>query len=175
MTDNTERSSVNLIIGAVLIGLGLLFLLVQLPGVQLGRYMWPFFIIVPGLAFFVAMVVAGRNAGPLAIPGSIVTTVGLILLVQNATDHWESWAYTWALIPTAAGVGMIISGMWSFRPDLVTQGRRTAGIGLVMFLAFTAFFELLIFGGYIGYMQWLWPVLLIVLGLFLLLRRSRAF
>jgi cadmium resistance protein CadD (predicted permease) len=119
------------------------------------------------------MVLGGRGAGGLAVPGSIVTTVGLILLYQNYTNHWESWAYAWGLIPMAVGIGLMINGAWSFRPGLVTQGRRLAITGLGLFLVFGAFFEVLIFRGFIGYAQWLWPVLLIVLGLFLLLRRGR--
>jgi hypothetical protein len=173
MPDNTSRGGANLILGAVLIGLGVLFLVAQIPGVRLGYVLWPFFIIVPGLAFFAGMVLGGRGAGGLAVPGSIVTTVGLILLYQNYTNHWESWAYAWGLIPMAVGIGLMINGAWSFRPGLVTQGRRLAITGLGLFLVFGAFFEVLIFRGFIGYAQWLWPVLLIVLGLFLLLRRGR--
>jgi hypothetical protein len=173
LNDSGNRN-VSLIVGAVLIALGVLFLVVQIPGVRIGVYMWPFFVIVPGLAFFVGMVLGGRGAGGLAVPGSIVTTVGLILLYQNTTNHWESWAYAWGLIPMAVGVGLMINGSWSFRPALVTQGRRLAIIGLALFLAFGAFFEVLIFGGFIGYAQWIWPVLLIALGLFLLLRRGRG-
>lgn len=174
LSDNTSRGGANLILGAVLIGLGLLFLVVQIPGVRLGYYLWPFFVIVPGLAFFVGMVLGGRGAGGLAVPGSIVTTVGLILLYQNYTNHWESWAYAWALITVAAGVGVMINGTWSYRPALVVQGRRVATVGLALFLVFGAFFEVLIFRGLIGYAQWVWPVLLIGLGLFLLLRRGRG-
>ena len=38
--------------GTVLIVLGVLFALAQLLGIRLGHYMWPLFIIVPGLALF---------------------------------------------------------------------------------------------------------------------------
>jgi hypothetical protein len=173
LPDNTSRGGANLILGAILIGLGLLFLVVQIPGVRFGYHMWPFFIIIPGLAFFVGMVLGGRGAGGLAVPGSIVTTVGLILLYQNVTNHWVSWSYAWGLIVAAVGIGLMINGSWSFRPALITQGRRVAVIGLALFLAFGAFFEAFIFRGFIGYAQWVWPVALIALGLFLLLRRGR--
>ena len=34
----------------------------------------------------------------------VVTTVGLVLLYQNTTGRWESWAYAWALVgPAASG------------------------------------------------------------------------
>jgi hypothetical protein len=85
----------------VLVALGTLFLLEQFFDFQLGQWLWPLFIIIPGLLFFVGMLLGGKSAGPLAIPGSIVTTVGLLLLYQNTFNHFESWAYTWALMPVA--------------------------------------------------------------------------
>lgn len=167
------RGNANVVIGAILVGLGLLFFLEQTLGLYLGRYLWPFFVIVPGLAFFMAMVMSGRNGGPLAIPGSIVTTVGLILLYQNSFNRWESWAYAWALIPVAVGVGLMIHGAWSDRPGLREAGRRVAGVGVVLFLVFGAFFELALnLSGYWDLSRWFWPLLLIALGVYLLLRRG---
>ncbi len=74
-------------IALLLIGLGLLFLLLQFVPLDLGRNAWPFFIIIPGLLFFAGMALGGRDAARLAIPGSIVTMVGLILLYQNTTPY----------------------------------------------------------------------------------------
>lgn len=54
------------------------------------------------------MLAGGRSAAGLTIPGSIITTIGLLLLYQETFDHFESWAYAWALIPTAVGVGIVI-------------------------------------------------------------------
>ena len=61
-----------------------------------------------------------------AIAGSIVTTVGSVLLYQQTTGHWESWAYAWALVgPGAAGLGMLVYGLlfrptgYCSRPELV--------------------------------------------------------
>lgn len=92
-----------------LIGLGILFLVGQLLGISLIGWLWPFFVITPGVLFFVVMALGGKDASGFAIPGSIITTVGLILFYQNLTGHWASWAYAWALIfPTAVGAGMMI-------------------------------------------------------------------
>lgn len=162
-----------LVFGSILLSLGMLFLVGQLLGIGPGRILWPFFIIVPGLAFFVGMVAGGRGAGGLAIPGSIVTTVGLLLLYQNAIGHWVSWAYGWALVPMAVGIGLMIHGSWSDSRVLRESGRRVATIGVVLFLVFGAFFELVLnVSGYWRFGQWLWPVLLIAVGVFLLLRRD---
>jgi hypothetical protein len=86
----------------------------------------------------------------LAILGSIITVTGLILLYQNATDHFESWAYAWTLIfPGAVGVGMILYGLVALRPGNVRAGTRLVGISLVLFLVGVAFFEGVIgIGGY---------------------------
>lgn len=163
----------NLGIGLVLIVLGLVFLAAQLLSADIWANLWPFLIIVVGLAFFVGMVLGGRSAGPLAVPGSIVTTVGLILLYQWTTGHWESWSYAWALIIVAVGVGLMIGGTWSGKQKDVEAGMRTAGIGAVLFVVFGAFFELIlkISGGWaIG--QVFWPLLLIAMGVYLLWGRA---
>jgi hypothetical protein len=170
---NHPRGRVNLVIGALLVGLGALFLLGQLFNVNLWEFFWPFFIIVPGLLFFVGMVLGGKPAGPLAIPGSIVTMVGLLLLYQSITGHWESWAYAWALIlPTSVGIGLSINGAWSDVERLVTTGAKWITVGIALFLVGGVFFELLlnISDNFIGNV--VWPGLLIAFGLYLLLRRG---
>src|SRR5262249_6024248 len=102
MAENASRGRGGSIVGLILIGLGIVFALGQIFQVNFWQFTWPFFIIVPGLLFFVMMVAAGQPGGPLAIPGSIVTTVGLILLFDSLTGLWYNWAYAWALIiPTS--------------------------------------------------------------------------
>jgi hypothetical protein len=172
MNDNT-RGSASIGIGAVLVAFGALFLIEQLFDFQLGQWLWPLFIIIPGLLCFLGMVLGGKSAGPLAIPGSIVTTIGLLLLYQNTFNHFESWAYAWALIPIAVGVGLMINGTWSDQPALIQNGRRLAGIGLVLFLVGFFFFELVLnIGGMASGI--VAPLLLIAAGIALLLRRTRS-
>lgn len=173
MSDRNLQGRTNLLFGILLVGLGALFLLGQIFGFNLAGYLWPFFIIVPGLLFFLGMVLGGKPAGPLAIPGSIVTTVGLLLLYQSITGHWESWAYAWTLIfPTSVGVGLTINGIWSDIPDLKETGSRWITAGVVIFLMGGIFFELIlnVSGGLIGNI--LWPGMLILLGIYLLARRA---
>jgi hypothetical protein len=144
MNSRVNGGGLSVGLGVVLVLLGALFLLEQFLGVRLGNWLWPFFIIIPGLFFFVGMALGGSSAGALAVPGSIVTMVGLLLLYQNSFNHYESWAYAWALIPVAAGLGMLIHGAWSDRPALMQHGRRTIGVGLVLFLIGFVFFELML-------------------------------
>ncbi len=171
MSTNGTRGRANVVIGIALVGAGLLCGLTQFLSATGVFAFWPFFIIFPGLLFFVGMALGGRPAGPLAIPGSIVTTVGLLLLYQATFNQWQSWAYAWSLIfPTAVGLGLIIHGKWSNEPGAVHSGMRWAGVGLVIFLILGAFFELLVFNNMVA--RVMWPLLLIGFGIFLLLRRG---
>ncbi|MCZ7661722.1 MAG: hypothetical protein M5U22_01650 [Thermoleophilia bacterium] len=163
----------NLIAGLTLIVLGALFLLGRVLDLDWGEVLWPFFVILPGVAFFVVMIVAGRTAGFVAIPGSIVTVAGLVLLFQNSTDYWSSWLYMWALVgPLALGMGFMIWGWYGRKPSLIGVGRGFLIAGVILFLVFGAFFELVLrVGGDVG--RFVWPLILIALGIFLLLRRGK--
>ncbi len=177
MDQNRTGNSGPLIGGLLLIGLGVLFLLGQFIGFDVWRYLWPLFIIGFGLLFFAGMVAGGKAAGGLAIPGSIITILGLIFMYQTVSNHWASWAYVWALLaPTGVGIGLMIFGRWSDKPELYQPGWWLMIIGLGIFLVMGAFFELVIgFAGYQTPGRVLWPVVLILLGLLLLFRRSLGF
>lgn len=167
----TKRSDIGALVGGVvLIGLGLLFLLGQFFNLNVMGWLWPFFVIGVGAVFFIGMLAAGKSAAGLAIPGSIFTGLGLLLFFQNLTGRWESWAYAWTIFPTAVGVGLYIMGAWADNPSQRQAGLNLARIGVILFIVFGAFFELLIFGNG-GTRQFLFPALLIALGLYLLVTR----
>src|SRR6267143_4693025 len=133
----------SMVLGGLLVLIGAILLAGQFVRVDIGHYGWPFFVIGPGiLSRFVALTARGAVSEGLAIFGSIVTVSGLILLVQDATDHYESWAYAWTLIvPGAIGLGMLLYGLTAGRPGNVRAGTRLVGIALVLFLLGAAFFE----------------------------------
>jgi hypothetical protein len=147
---------------------GVLFLIGQLVGIDLGRFAWPFFVIVPGiLLFFLALAREGQTGERLAMVGSSVTMVGAILLLQNTFDYFQSWAYAWALVfPTSVGVGQIIYGSTKNLEGIRATGVRRAVIGIVIFLVLAVFFELVIgFSGHgIGLGGLGWAVVLIAAG-----------
>jgi hypothetical protein len=159
--------------GSILIGLGALFLLAQFFGFAAWAYVWPLAIVGLGLLFFIGMLAGGKTAGGLAVPGTILSSIGLVLLFQNITGHWETWSYGWTIIVLAVGVGLFIAGAWSGNLDQRHSGLRVAEIGFVLFVLFGAFFELVL-GGFGGsrLQQAAFPVLLILIGLYLVLRRS---
>jgi hypothetical protein len=164
--------------GVGLVGLGAIFLLQEFFGTSLRflswSFLWPLFVVVPGLVLFAAMLHGGRSAAGLAIPGSIVTMTGLILLYQNTTSHWQSWAYAWVLIaPTSIGIGRAIQGWWTDRPHVIQDGRRLATAGVVLFLILAVFFELVLdISGLVDRSlgRFVFPLLLIAGGAFLVLR-----
>lgn len=169
-----SRNATNVVMGIVLVGLGLLFLVAQFLRISLWALGWPFFVIIPGLMFFVGMIASGKGKnGGLAIPGSIITTVGLILLYQNTLGAWASWAYVWALIfPTAIGLGIIIEGLWDGKPHNVRQGRQMVFVGLIIFVAAAVFFEVILGIGGGGFSSYFWSLALIAIGVYLLLKRG---
>jgi len=156
--------------------LGILFFIGQVLGInfggRLGELAWPLFVIGPGvLLFLFALSVGGKAGERLAIVGSVVTMVGAILLVQNTFDYFQSWAYAWALvIPTSIGVGQILYSSIKNQEDMPATGIRLAVAGIIIFVVFAIFFELIIgFSGHgIGLGRFGLPAVLIVVGVFVL-------
>ncbi len=171
---SSDNNAGRLIGGLFLIGIGVLALFGNILNFDTWHYLWPFFIIAFGLAFFVGMFIGGKSVGGLAIPGTLFTMTGLLLLFQNTFGFWESWAYAWALIaPGGVGIGLLIFARWSDKPELIRPGRILILIGLLIFIIGGALFEfsfgILSFthgGAYLG------PLVLILIGVLLLLGRG---
>lgn len=129
---------------------------------------WPLLIIVPGLVLLAASVFpAPPNGLGFAIPGSIVTTVGLVLFYQQSTGDWESWAYAWALVgPGGAGLGMLLYGLLFRQREIVVNGARLTALAAVLFGVGLWYFETIFRTGQvpIDLGSW-WPLVLIVLGI----------
>jgi len=165
----TNRSNAGaLIAGTLLIVFGLLALAGQLFRIVDWGALWPFAIIGFGALFFVAMFASGKQAAALAIPGSIVGGIGLILLFQNITGHWESMSYFWALIILFVGVGIYLMGTYGGDENQKRSGWRVMKTGFILFIIFGVFFEML----FSSLSNIVFPVLLIVLGAYLVLSRS---
>ena len=159
-------------LGVLLIVLGGIFLVAQQTGFDIGDIRWPFWIIVPGLVLLAAGLVVPGGSG-MIIGGTVVTTVGLVLLYQDATDHWESWAYAWALVgPAASGIGTLLAGLRTGNASMARAGATGAMVGLGLFAAGYLFFEgiLNISGRQLPLPGWVIPGVVIVLGMALVLR-----
>jgi len=158
------------VIGIALIVLGALFLIGR--SVDFGRFGWPFFVLVPGLIMLASAFLGRRDAAGLAVPGAIVTTIGLIMFVLNSTGRWEAMAYCWALIVAGAGAGNFIYGALTKDHARERDGMRTVYTGLILFAVFGVFFEFLIFDGFGGLGRWLIPLVLIGAGVYMLFLRD---
>lgn len=112
-------------IGVLLIALGLLFLVGQAVDLDLGVPTWPLYVIMAGLVIFaLAFRVGGEPGAGVAAFGSVVAVVGVLLLYQQATGHWVSWAYAWALAaPGAVGLGIVLYGTPVGQPPLTSPPR----------------------------------------------------
>ncbi|MBV6394743.1 MAG: hypothetical protein HFACDABA_00310 [Anaerolineales bacterium] len=169
--ENKSRNAGTLVGGAILIGLGLLALASEFFGLHGWGALWPFVIIGIGGVFLAGMASGGRDTAPLAIPGTIVTGVGVMLFLQNLTGHFESWAYGWTVIVFLVGLGIYLMGAQSGDPGTRRGGAGTMRTGLVLFIIFGAFFEGLIFRSF-GISDYIFPAALILFGLYLVFKRS---
>lgn len=171
---SSQRNTGSLIGGSLLIIFGVLALFGKIfQNYDFWGTFWPFFVIGVGLLFFVGMFAGGRSVSGLAIPGSIITTIGLMLFYQNITSHWESWSYGWTVILMSVGVGIFIMGIWGQNTTQRAAGLRLLRLGLILFVIFGAFFELIFTAGNpFGLRSVIFPVGLILLGLYLVLSRS---
>ena len=174
---SSKRNTGSLVGGSILIIFGMLALFGKIfQNFDFWGTFWPFFIIGIGLLFFVGMFAGGRSVSGLAIPGSIISTIGLMLFYQNITDHWESWSYGWTVILMSVGLGIFIMGTWGQNVTQRAAGLRVLRIGAIMFIIFGAFFELIFTSGMpFGLRSIIFPISLILLGLYLVLSRVGLF
>jgi hypothetical protein len=161
--------------GVVLVLVGLVFLADRALGIDFGERGWPFIIVGVGAAFVLVGLSGLDPTRASVIPGSVVFTVGLILLYQNTYDHWESWAYAWALIPGSVGLGRALHARLTGLNEVqVGQGLSMAGGFAVLFVIGVVFFEglLNISGrGSSALVDYALPVGLILLGAWMLAGR----
>jgi hypothetical protein len=157
-------------LGVLLIVLGSLFFAGQAIGFDVGRFGWPFFVIIPGLAVSgVGLAVSDPSGERITPLGAALTMAGVMLLYQSTADHFESWAYAWALVfPTSIGLGRMIYGSLKERKDLIASGGRLALIGATLFVVGAFFFELVVGISGFGLGRLGWPPGLVILGIALL-------
>ena len=109
----------------------------------------------------------------MAIPAAIVAGIGGILYYQELQNDYSSWSYMWTLIPGFVGVGTILVGLMGDNTGHnLSRGLKLLVTSAVLFLAFGTFF-----GGLSILGQYGAPILIILLGIYILARgfmRSRG-
>lgn len=156
------------------IGIGVLFVLIGafslayqlVPGFQDLidlSFDWP--VIIIGLGLFLLVLGLLVGAPGMAVPAMILTGIGGLLYWQNATGDWESWGYTWTLIPGFVGVGVFLAELLEGKfASAIQSGGWLVLISLIMFAIFSSF---------MGGPEWVgpyWPALIILLGVIMLVR-----
>lgn len=162
----SRRSRSNIAIGLTLILVGAWFLAGRFfPELRIliGPFSWPMIIIGVGIVMLIFGLLVG--APGMAVPAVVVGGIGGLLYYQNATGDWASWSYAWALIPGFAGVGTVVAGLLGERPrQSLRAGLNLIVISLVLFVVFGS-----LLGGFTLLGDY-WPVLLILLGGWILVR-----
>lgn len=157
-------------IGLVLVLVGTALFAGNLLDVGIDDIGWPFFVIAAGVAVLVIGLVVANEQG-MVIGGTITTTVGLVLLYQNNTDRWESWAYAWALVgPAASGLGLALWGARNGSGADVRNGIWGILGGLALFVVGFLFFEgvIGIGGDRLALPDWVLPAAVIGIGIVVL-------
>lgn len=158
----------------VVIGVGVALLLANLFGVHLMEIFWPGFILVPGLLFlwpaYNSTADEQSQFSFLAIPGAIITAVGMLLFVMNITGHFEAWAYSWTLIWAAAAGGWMYMKRFEPEDSIHDTGYKFVRVMIIMFMALAILFELVIFGNFAP----VFPALLIGYGLYLVYKNRQV-
>ncbi|MGH2348573.1 MAG: hypothetical protein ACRDFT_03785 [bacterium] len=139
--------------GIILIVLGVVFLLAQQ-----GRVGGQAVVAAIGIAFLVAFLYT-RNYGFL-VPGGIMTGLGLGIIYQSQADRG------WAVL---LGLGLGFVSIYAL--DVLTGGRRGGQWWPLIPGGILTFFGLAQASGILGTIGRWWPILLIVIGLYLLFRR----
>lgn len=135
-----------------IIGIGGLLLAANLFDFALMDFLWPGFIIVPGLLLlwpaYNSVPEQNSRLSFLAIPGAMLTTIGLMLFMMNMTDHFEAWAYSWTLLP--ASVAWAAMYIHRFEPDrkIHETGHKFIRSMIMAFGGLFVLFELVIWGNF---------------------------
>lgn len=158
--------------GSVVVGL--VFLLGQIFSFSWLSALWPLFVVLSGLPF---LYLSRRSSSPsltsFIYPGLIITGTGLLLLFQSLTGHWQSWAYAWLLYPALVGIAMQHEGEVRDNRGQQRTGRWMTRASLAGFFGLAVVFELFVFSNLFGGLfGWLWPLLLIGIGVMMLSKRG---
>jgi hypothetical protein len=141
--------------GIMLIILGVLFLIANFANVHLDA-LWPVFVLGPGVAFIV-MFFRDRNNYGVLMPGTILTIIGLLFFACTVYG-WDQMEHLWPLFIMAPGLGFVMMYLFGKheRGLLIPAGILT-GLGLVFLLDANE-------------SEYLWPGVLILVGLLFLVR-----
>ncbi len=148
--------------GALVVLVGIIFLLNEIGlDIRLGDY-WPLFLIIPGL-FFLGIFYTKRNSPGIEgilIPGTILTLLGLFFIFQNKTD--------WQHNPRLSFVYTFIVALAFFAAHLMGDKKRGYLIPAWILIGVSA---IIFFSTYTQNL--ILPIILIIVGLWLLFKPKK--
>lgn len=155
-----------LVSGVLLISAGILAVLLinsQLQDWFKEVWAWPLiFVVLGGLLFLLGLILWEPG---MCVPAVILVGLGGIFYYQTQTGDWASWIYMWALIPGFVGIGIILSALLERKWRSMKAGFDLIFISAVLYLVLAS-----IFGGSTLLGPYGPAVLLILLGVYILIR-----
>lgn len=149
----------NVVLGSIFVLLGLMFLSVTILDFD-WEDLWPLFMLVGGVGFWIGYLSNRRNYG-LLMPATLLLLYGSLFQYCALTD-WDNMEYLWPTFVLGPGLGLLM---------MYVGGRRESGLLIpAAILTGLAAIFFVVFGPFQEYARY-WPVLLILAGLALLLRR----
>jgi hypothetical protein len=168
---NTTNSS---LIPWLLIGGGVVLLLARMFDVHLIDFLWPGFIIIPGLLLMYPAYksTADETSGWsfLAVPGTMIVATGVLLFIMNLFNHFEAWAYVWPMIPAAAAAGVLYFTRYDGNSRLEQRAHKFIRVMVMLMVGLAFFFEIVVFENFNPLMS----LGLIFFGLYLLVQDRKA-
>lgn len=152
----------NTLTGLIIIVIGVLLLFMNFGWIDFDfDYLWPLFILIPGLIFEISFFSTRKNPGVL-VPGGILTTIGL-LFYANIILGWHIMDELWPVFPLAVAIGLFQLYIFDKRETGVLIASSIVGGFALISLSFTLFS--------ISY-DLVFPVLLIVLGMMVIFKKK---
>jgi hypothetical protein len=142
--------------GIGLIILGIVFLLPNITPIRM-EHLWPLFVLTPGI-YFVFLYLSDRTNVGLLMPASILIIISLIFFTC-AFSGWHLMVDLWPLFIMAPGIGFLLMYFFgTHERGFLIPGIVLLVVGFSFAASATDFVPF-------------WPILMIVFGLFIILRR----
>ena len=148
----------------VLVGIGITLLVLNFFLDSSQNVALPLVFLLLGGLFYIAVFAARSKwnwASILYIPAVLLTTFGVIFLLNVLTGDWNAWAFAWLMLVSGIGFGLVLAcreQTWHPTINLIGWGLSLAG------LTFFAIFGAIAGGVFIQAMS---PILIILVGLLL--------
>jgi len=153
-----SRNISSMINGGILIALGCIFLAYNIYGFDVETY-WPLFFTIPIVLFLGAFITNRRNGGVL-VPVGIFVVLGAMFQYCEL-EGWYHMEWLWPGFLLAPGLGLFLFYLTNREKGLLIPAGILTGLSIIFFLSRSPY------GDY-------WPLLLILAGVWLMLRRRKS-